>query len=427
MNEMKNTRRTAGWLLAGAMICLAGTVSAERADRPANLTFENRLRLAHDDNVGQRAEDKQSSLRVNQEATLSGSFRGENTFVGLRYQLGLHWYEDRDDEDTDVNHEADFIWNQTLSRRFSFSLADTFRITEQPELVREDGTLRRRDSSYLYNAVRGTLSAVTTPRTSLNMSARYVLLRYDEDALAERDDYDLVAGGLTLRGRVGADTSAFMDVRAENIDYRGAGQTQRDDIEFPGADRERVAEAARRRVPDRSADTLSAGIGIEHSLGADTSAMLRGGVSYREFKAANTDSETSPYAEGRLTYHYSPATRFVISASYQLAQPSLISYVRQERTSAELRVSHDVTSRLSLVLVGGVVHSEYDREKTVDTLDPDEVESGSETALTTRARLAYRIGSNNWLEAGWQYTDLDSDLRDHYTRNLYDVAWRIRL
>ncbi len=425
MKEIKLPTRTMGWLLAGVMVCLAGTVSAERTDRPGNLRFESRVRVAHDDNVAQRPEDKQSSMRLSQESTLWGSFRGETTFVGLRYQLGLHWYEDRDDDNTDINHEADVTWNQTLSRRFSFGVGNTLRVTDRPELVREDGTIQRQESSYVYNSVRSTFTAVTTPRTNLDLSGRYALLRYDEDALADRDDYDLVAGGLTFRARAAAETSAFLDLRAESIDYIGAGKTQRDDILFPGADR--VDAGARRQVPDRSADTLSAGLGIEQGLGADTSASIRGGVSYREFKAANTDSDTSPYVEGRVNYHYSPATRFVMSASYQLAQSSLISYVRQERTSADLRVSHDMTPRLQVMLVGGLVHSEYDREKTVSTLDPEAVESGSETAFTARARAAYRIGSNNWLEAGWQFTDLDSDLRDGYKRNVFDVAWRIRL
>ena len=44
-------------------------------------------------------------------------------------------------------------------------------------------------------------------------------------------------------------------------------------------------------------------------------------------------------------------------------------------------------------------------------------------------RLSYRLNRVNWLEAGYQFVMLDSDLagRESYERNRVDVGWKIQL
>ena len=45
------------------------------------------------------------------------------------------------------------------------------------------------------------------------------------------------------------------------------------------------------------------------------------------------------------------------------------------------------------------------------------------------SRLAYRLNRINWIEAGWQYVMLDSDIpnRESYQRNRIDLGWKIQL
>ena len=43
--------------------------------------------------------------------------------------------------------------------------------------------------------------------------------------------------------------------------------------------------------------------------------------------------------------------------------------------------------------------------------------------------MTYRVNRINWLEVGYQYVELESDLvnRESYDRNRFDVGWKIQL
>jgi hypothetical protein len=391
------------------------------------VSFETRLRLGYDDNANRTEEDRQGSFTTAAGATVSGALRLERAFLSLRYSAGLTWYENRrTDEDIDWTHSVDFVWNQTLSRRFSFGITNVFRYMDRPEVIRDDGvTLQRRDATYVYNSLQGTLSSVLSTRARLDASGRYILLRYDERVTAEREDYNTLVGGLTLRGQITPDTSGFLDTCVEQIDYPKEGRVQADPIEMPGAD----ADVVQMTVPDRSADTLSFGLGLDQVFSPGVVGLFRLGVTHKEFEAANTGSTTWPYAEANVTLSPTPAFRVALGISHSLYQSSVVTYVNQRRTAGTLRLGHDVTTRLQANLSAAVVFSRYDDDESVDDLATEQARDGDETAVTFGARFSYRLGHGNrhWLEAGWTRTDLASDIREDYYRNVYDLAWRMRL
>ncbi len=410
------------WAVA---VLIVGAATAAWGAGPRNVSFESRLRLGYNDNVDRVETGREGSTTVTAEAGLTGVARFDTTFLSLRYRAGLRWFDDRRaDGSVDWTHSVDFAFDQAFSRRFSLSLSDAFRYVDRPEILREDGTIERRDSTYIYNTLNGTFSSVLTTRVRLDLTGRYVLLRYDEDVLAEREDYDTLAGGLTLRGQLAKATSGFLDGRVERTDYMKAGRSQVDPIDFPGA-----PDAVRRRVPDRSADTFSLGVGGEHVFDPNLVGLLRVGVTHKEYSAANTGSSTGPYVETNLTIAPSPVFRVAVGGSYSLFQSSLVTFANQRRTAGTLRLGHDVTPRLQVNLTGSVIHSRYDEDESVRDLAMADVTGGDELAYSVGARMSLRLGRRNmcWLEAGWTYTDLDSDLRDDYRQNVVDVAWRFRL
>ena len=415
--------RAIRWAMAAGLMASTAALGA----RPRNVSFETRLRLGYDDNVNRTEEDRQGSFTTAAGATVSSALRLNRAFLSLRYSAGLTWYENRrSDQDIDWTHSVDFTWNQTLSRRLSFGITDAFRYVDRPEVFRDDGvTLQRRDATYFYNSLHATLSSVLTTRARLDTSGRYILLRYHERVAAEREDYNTLVGGLTLRGQFTPDTSGLLDARAERIDYPKAKRVQVDPIEMPGADEDVV----NRVVPDRSADTLSFGLGIDQVFSPGMVGLFRVGVTHKAYAAANTGSSTGPYAEANLTLLPNPGFRVALGISHSLYQSSVVSYVNQRRTAGTLRLGHDLTARLQANLSAALVFSRYDEDESVDELAVDEVRDGDETAVTFGARLSYRLGHRNrhWLEAGWSRTDLASQIRDDYYRNVYDLAWRMRL
>ena len=89
-----------------------------------------------------------------------------------------------------------------------------------------------------------------------------------------------------------------------------------------------------------------------------------------------------------------------------------------------------MTARISLYLTGSYIDSQYKADQAVKTAYG--VRDGSEDAVQVSARATYKVNRSNWLEAGWEFTDLSSGLktdagasiRDSYDENRVDVGWK---
>ncbi len=90
-----------------------------------------------------------------------------------------------------------------------------------------------------------------------------------------------------------------------------------------------------------------------------------------------------------------------------------------------LSVAHDLTAKLNFYLSGAYTLNAYDADYA---LDPT-LEDGDENTFLVSMRLSYRLNRVNWLEAGYQFVMLDSDLngRESYERNRVDLGWKIQL
>jgi len=119
--------------------------------------INNRLRLEWDDNVYQSESEKVDSVKIIEEVELLLNVRLEQSFLSLRYRPSFVWWDNREPDDTDLQHELDVIANHAFSPRLALSLVDTFRRGELPELVDRDVLVREEDD-FIYNTANGTLS-----------------------------------------------------------------------------------------------------------------------------------------------------------------------------------------------------------------------------------------------------------------------------
>ena len=100
------------------------------------------------------------------------------------------------------------------------------------------------------------------------------------------------------------------------------------------------------------------------------------------------------------------------------------SYASQNRSYFSLSLAHDFTAKLSFYVSGAFTFNEYEADYSLDGLG-----DADENSYLVSARLAYRINRINWIEAGWQFVELDSDVegRVSYDRNRVDIGWKIQL
>ena len=390
--------------------CLSALAVSALAESPVHLN--NRLRIGYDDNVYQAGEatlpdgstvkhDKSDSFRILEELELLLNLNQPRTYLGLRYRPTLAWFSDREDDDTDLWHDLDLNFIQKFSPALSLSFNDTLRYSQLPELQDENFVVRQDDDNY-YNSALATLSYNIKPETRIDVSGRHILLRYTEDD-HENDNYYSVVGGLTLRQQLASRTTLMGDLRYQALVYDEADA-----------------------VNNRDANSVFAGLGAEQTFNPKMIGSLRAGVEQRTYDNEDYDDNTQPYGELSVTFLPSPATRITGSASYSIYESDVADYLSQNRTYLSLSFAHDFTTKLSFYLSGAYSLNQYEADYALETGAVD----ADEKSLLLSARLAYRINRINWLEVGYQFIKLDSDLanRESYDRLRWDViGWKIQL
>jgi len=362
----------------------------------------NRLRFEYDDNIYQEETDTDDSFKIIEEIEFLVNFSFTRTFVSVRYRPNYVWWEKREPDDDDLNHDVDLVLNQTFSPRVTFSLTDTLRRGQIPESV-DDGRIVRENDDFTYNALNGTLGLLVHPKTKVEAAGRYLLLRYDNEDIAATEDFDLYVAGLSLRHQMLPETTLIGELRGEEVEYEG---------------------------PDRGSQSYYAGGGLEQIFTPNLLGSVRGGYQKKEFNDDVVGSEDSPYADLAVTFLPSPATRLTANVGYSLFETDVYPYASQQRTLFAASLAHDLTARISMYLSGGYTIGDYSADQSIE---PGAVTDGQEELIQVSARATYKLNRSNYLELGWQYQDFDSDvaysgggdIRVSYERNRIDAGWKI--
>lgn len=400
---MKQIRLLIG---AGLLAVLATSVVAASLESPLHLN--QRLRLGYDDNVYQvgdpsgTALDKKESFRIVEEIESLLSLNMERAYLGLRYRPSLIWYENRDNDDTDFLNDLDLNFSYNFSPVLVLALSDTLRASQLPELQDENYIVREKDDNY-YNSAIATLSYNLRPETRVDLSGRYITLIYATDSPAkDNSDYYSLVGGLTLRQQLASRTTLMGDLRYQTLIYNEAEE-----------------------INKRDANSVFAGIGAEQTFSPQLLGSLRAGLESRQYDNDLYDDNNQPYGEVSMTFLPSPATRITAAASYSIYESDVESYLSQDRTYLSLSLAHDLTAKLNFYISSAYSLNAYEADYALE----DALPNADENAYLISARLAYRLNRINWIETGWQFVKLESDIpaRESYERNRVDIGWKIQL
>lgn len=388
------------WITAVGSFVLAGSilagVSFAAEESSQSFQVKNRFRVGWDSNVYETEKDETDSFKIIEELEFVINLDLEQTFLGARYRPTFVWWDNRNPDDTDFHHEADLIFAHNFTPRLSLSVKETLRIAELPELI-DRGTVAREKDDYIYNLLDGVLGYKLSDPTRIEFGGRYTVLRYDDKDVAETDDYDIYAAGVTLRQQLQRETAINGEVRVEQTEYDG---------------------------PDRGSDTIYAGLGLEEIFSPNLVGSVRGGWQQKDFNDSAVGTEDSPYADLSLTYLPSPKTRLSGGLGYSMFESDIYPYASQDRTLAFLTLAHDFTARIQFFLAGSIQHSEYTAEEAIeDPLGQD----GSEDVWQVSGRTSYMVNRNNYLEAQLSYLNFESDLRNNFDRTRVELGWRTQL
>lgn len=382
-----------------------------------NIQLNNRLSYAWHDNFYQATSNKTSTGAIVEQPEILANYNRETTYFGLRYRPSFTWYTSSDIKRQEtLQHELDANWNQTLSPRFSFTLADIFRKANQPELLDRNNQLIYPDQSYVENSVNGSVGIQLRQTTRLDISGRYYLMNYDDEAIATNNNYDIFSGGITLRQEISKSTSVFGLLNYDSVSYRDVSANM-----------------------VRNATTTSLGVGVDQIFSQRLIGSISGGMQLKSFELSSINGQNSPYGNVSLTYLVNPRLRLTAGGGYSLWEAQIQPYANQERLTAFGSAGYDITPRISFYVSGGVTRGKYLAEQAANQGDiiiaganqtsvtGQTVIDGADTIYQASARLSYQLNRNNYLDAGYAYTTLTSDLRPDFDQNVVSLGWRITL
>ncbi|MBU0677262.1 MAG: outer membrane beta-barrel protein [Verrucomicrobia bacterium] len=394
--------RLVKWVSVSLVVLFALQVAAIAKEGARSWQIHNRLRLEYDDNIRTEMDGQEdSSFKVIEEVEALLNANMENTFISLRLRPSFVWWDDRPEDQSDVHVDLDFILNQRFNPRTSLSVKDGLRRAELPSLEDDARGTLRMDNDYTYNTLNALGMYKISPQTRVELEGRHILLRYDENAVADTEDFDILVGGASVRHQFAPDTVLGAEARYETISYDSA--------------------------LDRDSDTIHLGGSVEQTFSPNLLGNARAGWQRKEFDAGTTDSTDAPYGDVTMSFIPSPQTRMTVGASYSFFESSVTPFLNQNRARFHAAIAHDLTAKIALYLSAGYIMSEYDGQETPETAGT--VTDGNEDVKQLSARVTYKVNRSNWLEASWQYTDFESDLagREDYERNRFGLGWKVQL
>lgn len=366
----------------------------------------NMLRVEYDDNIfttGEGVEgEKEESFKIIEQLELLLDTEQGNTYFGVRYSPSFVYYEDRSDDSTDLNHQFDLILDQKFSPRSSLQIKDTFRRSEEPELVADD-VLIRKSNDFYYNSLNANFQTQVVPeKTTLRLDGRYAVMRYDDNDVSNSSDYDQLTGGMDLVRMLAPETTASGQLRYTNLEYENGL---------------------------RDSDSVQVGIGYSKAFNPKLQGDLRGGWEYRSADTAVDEDSNAPYIDGSVVYLAGKDTRVTVGGGFAQDKSPVTEFALQRRTRIYGSLSQALSAALTLNLSGTYSLGDFDGDDATSAFDPATDSDGEETVIQVSTRLSYQINVRNWIEATYQYTDLESDVRPEsdFDRNRVSLGWKYAL
>ena len=176
----------------------------------------------------------------------------------------------------------------------------------------------------------------------------------------------------------------------------------------------------------RDSESVQIGGSLQTLVGPELKADMRAGFETRDFDAANTDSADSPYASAQLTYSPNPSTSLTFGVHSRWLNQVLFPYVNQERTTFFAALSRSVTAKVAVKATAVYAESQYDAQETVQG---STAADGEESTLNLGLITSYQVNRSNWVEVGYKYNELDSDVRsnDGFSRNRVHLGWKTKI
>lgn len=358
---------------------------------PKPLEISLSARVGYDDNVTTFNADKQGTGYTSGSAELTYEFGRPRTQLSLSTGVGVTYFWQRirnvggiDNNDYDISAHLRFSLARKASARLTLSVLAYLSYQTEPDFTLSQG-LNRRTGNFFVTNDRFNATYLWTPRFSTATSYSLSAVNYEDNAVGQFDNRFENTFGNEFRYLILPTTTLVAEYRFQVTSY----------------------------VDNTSRDSTTQFIlaGLEHKFDPRLSGSLRAGAQFRDYDRGG--GRSSPYFEGSLHYTLGKQTDVVWTNRYGIEEPDDATSQSRETFRTGLTASHSFTPRIRGSLSGNYEHSTY-QSNTAGSV------TGTEDTFDLGLSLRYSITRYLGVEAGYNFTDVSSDIAfREYSRNRY--------
>ena len=283
----------------------------------------------------------------------------DQTFVGLKYEYSLRYFEDRRSDNYDQSHKFDGRLDHQFSERYRLSVSDSFVIAQEPEVLTPSGVAQgtplRADGDNIRNFGSINFAAQLTELFKMELGYANTYYDYQQDnndtapfvgrsALLDRVEH---LASLNFRWLVVPETDAIVGYQFGVVDFTS------DESITPA-----FGPAISSDIRNSRSHYLFGG--VDHRFNSQLSGSIRLGAQYVDYY--NQDSSSvSPYADANVAYKYNTGSHVQLGVTHSRSRTD-VATVRnlgdvtsdQEVTALYASVNHRITPSLmgSILLKG---------------------------------------------------------------------------
>ena len=386
------SKKTFYVLMAVSMVSIPGFSAQERV-----VKVQNSVRVGYDDNIYQQ-KDKEDSAYITDILNITGKFQISGRTDALLYWQPEVRYRFDGDPETVSYQDLYASLNHAMSERTFLTLSDRLRYQMKDG---QSGTVSTKDQNYLENDLNGAVDVSVDELSLVKFGGGYEIRRWDDSDYADVNDYDrFLVNGSYIRDLNQNRTKGVLSVNYTEHEFEGSRGGY---------------------------EATSVNGGVDQVFNPNLSGFGRVGATMASVdNASGSTDSTRPYLDAGLTYKPSERTSINGSAGYSVNYSQNSFYNAQDELKFRFGMRHDLTAKINIASSATYIFSKYDSDYTFFGTPLD----AEDNFLRIDIRGTYQINRNNYIEAGYVYSDRWSDetaIIAEYDRNTFDIGWRLKL
>lgn len=315
----------------------------------------------------------------------------DQTLVRASYGYSGKYFED--DSHWDHGHSFDLSLAHQFSERYSFKVTENFSVAQEPDVLSPGtGIPLRTEGDNVRNIAEASFNGAVTQ--TLGYEAAYKNSYFAYDDVVRSRQLDRMEHSMRLGPTWVVQESTILSLNAEYVMVR---YSEENTVPF--------------QFNNGDNDVYRGFAGVSHDFSSQLSGSARFGFSYIDSEAAGVDSEVIPYVDVRLEYSYAELSSVAAGLKMDRNQTDVANAGFQNSTVLYVQLNHQLASKLSANVYGGLTSSEYVGGTGVNDGNEDLV-------FTISGSLKYAISTHYAAEAGYSFTNFDSDIVGRsYDRN----------